>query len=197
MNFAKQSFPTAHDRADASGQLELVEARRAASRRLASAVWFPLLVGGIATVAAPTVVGLIGGEAAPGWYWGVAGPLIGMSCALFYAGRPIHLPVRVAVASAGIAIALIAGASWLGFTFTEAQAGAPVLAVAAGLGAFALLYRSPLVGLVAGAALIGAIVLIVVNTGRAEEIAYLSIGIVSCAAAIASLLMMRLEAHEG
>jgi len=196
MNFAQQSLPVAQDAGDASGQLRFVEGRRAASRRLAAAVWFPLLIGGIANIAAPTVVDLIGGDAASGWYWGFAGPLIGISCGLFYASRPIHLPVRVAITAAVIGIALMVGALFLGFSFGESRAGAPLLAVAAGLGAFAVLYRSLLVGLVGGAALIAAIALIAMNTSRAERVAYLTVGIVSCGVAIAALLTMRPEAHQ-
>jgi hypothetical protein len=196
MNFAEQSLPVAHDSEDAYGQIRFVEERRAASRRLATAVWFPLLIGGIANLAAPTVVGLIGGDAAPAWYWGIAGPLIGISCGVFYASRPIHLPARVAISSAGIAVAIVVAALLLGFSLGESQAGAPVLAVAVGLGAFAVLYRSLLVGLVSGATLTAAIALMVVNTNRAEQIAYLSIGIVGCAAAIGALSMMRPEPHQ-
>lgn len=102
----------------------------------------------------------------------------------------------MAISSAGIAVAIVVGALLLGFSFGDSQAGAPVLAVAVGLGAFGVLYRSTLVGLVSAATLIAAIVLVVVNTNRAEQIAYLSIGIVSCAAAIGALLMMRPEPHQ-
>jgi hypothetical protein len=188
MNSAQQSLPAAQNPVDAVGQLGYIKATQEASRQLAAAIWFPLLIGGIATIAAPTVIDLIGGDAAPGWYWGFAGPLIGISCALFYATRPIHLPTRIALASVGIAIALMVGALLLGFSVGDTQAGAPLLAVAAGLAAFAWLYRSPLVGIVAGANLIAALVLIAEDTSQVEQIAYLASGLVSCAVAIAALL---------
>jgi hypothetical protein len=193
MNSAQQSLPAAQNPDDAAGQLRYVEARRAAGHQLAAAVWFPLLIGGIATIAAPTAIALIGGAAASGWYWGIAGPVIGISCAVFYATRPIHLPVQEAFAAVGIAIALMVGALLLGFSVGESRTGAPLLAVTAGLGAFAWLYRSPLVGMVAAANLIAAIALIINSSGRLEQISYLATGIVSCTVAIAALLTMRSE----
>ena len=72
-----------------------------------------------------------------------------------------------------------------------------LLAVAAGLGGFAVLYRSLLVAVVAAAYLTAAIALMVTNTIWAEETAYLSIGILSCALAIGALLAMSPEsAHD-
>jgi hypothetical protein len=61
------------------------------------------------------------------------------------------------------------------------------------LGAFAWLYRSRLVGIVAAANLMAAIALTVNSSSRLEQISYLATGIVSCSVAIAAVLTMRSE----
>jgi len=188
MNSASQSIPTPANVTEAAAQLDAIEAGRSASMRLAGAVWFPLLIGGIANIAAPSVTALIGGAAAPAWYWGFAGPVIGLACAGYYASRPVQLPHRVSLISVLVAIAMGVGALVLGIGLAESAGGAPVLAVAAGLGAFAVLYRSAHVGLVAASHLVGALVMFADSSDRTAAVVFLCVGAVSCAIALAALL---------
>jgi hypothetical protein len=188
MNSASQSIPAPSDVTEAAAQLDAIEAGRSASVRLAGAVWFPLLIGGIANIAAPSVTALIGGPAAPAWYWSFAGPFIGIACAGYYASRPVQLPHRVSLISVLVAIAMGVGALALGIGLAESAGGAPVLAVAAGLGAFAVLYRSAHVGLVAASHLVGALVMFSDASDRTAHLVFLSVGALSCVVALAALL---------
>jgi len=188
MNSALQSIPPPSDADEATAQLDAIAAGRSASKRLAGSVWFPLLLGGIANIAAPSVSALIGGPAAPAWYWGVAGPVIGIACAIFYASRPVQLPHRVGLTSVGVAVAMVVGALALGISLGDSSGGAPLLAVASGLGAFAGLYRSIHVGIVAASQLVGAMVMFADTSDRTTALVFLSVGAVSCATALAALL---------
>lgn len=185
MNSAMQST------ARAEAELAAVARTQEAAHVVATAVWFPLLTGGIATLASPSVIDVIGGSAAPAWYWGIAGPAIGLACAAFYATRPVQLPVRIARASALVAVVMVASAMLLGALESDAaQTAAPMFAVAAGLTAFALLYRSGLGGVVAAAALVEGIVLAVSDSDRVQDVAVLGFGAVACGAAIVGILIL-------
>ncbi len=188
MNSASQSIPAPTDIAEATAQLDAIAAGRSASKRLAGYVWFPLLLGGIANIAAPSVYALIGGPAAPAWYWSVAGPVIGIACAFFYNSRPVQLPHRIGLTVVGVAIAMLVGALVLGISLGDSSGGAPLLAVAAGLGAFAGLYRSVHVGVVAASHFVGALVMFADTSGRTTAVVFLCVGAVSCVTALAALL---------
>jgi len=188
MNSASQSIPAPSDVAEATAQLDAIAAGRSASKRLAGSVWFPLLLGGIANIAAPSAYALIGGPAAPAWYWSVAGPVVGIACAFFYNSRPVQLPQRIGLTVVGVAIAMLVGALVLGISLGDAAGGAPLLAVAAGLGAFAGIYRSVHVGIVAASHFVGALVMFADTSDRTTALVFLSVGAVSCAIALAALL---------
>lgn len=191
MNSASQSLIVPTELRHAADALAFVNTTRLAAARSAAAVWFPLLVGGIATVAAPGAIGRIPGDAAPAWYWAFAGPSIGIACAIFYATRRIQLRARLGPLSVALAVAMITGALTLaGITGGRWQDGAPVLVVAAGLAAFALLYRSTLVGIVAGAHIIAAVIVVVADSPRIEDATTIGTGLVSCACGIAGVLML-------
>ena len=139
MNSVQQSDVS--DR-EALAQLRVADAACRASRSAAGSVWFPLLAGGVATLAAPTAIDLIGGDAAAS-YWMAAGPAVGILCAVFYASRPIQLAARRGVVSVCVAAAIVIGAMVLGAMGSGSwTAGGPVLVVAVGLGVFAWLTRA-------------------------------------------------------
>lgn len=186
---ALQSEPPPSGHVAADQQLHELAAYRRLARRTAAAVWFPLLVGGIATLAAPGATHLIGGAEADSWYWAFAGPAIGLACAAFYAARPVQLPARASVASLVLAVAMVAGAFAVALALGEQlDGGGPPVVVAAGLAVFAWLYRSSLVAVVAAAALGAGLVGVVAETARVEDTAAMVVGAVSCTCAIIALL---------
>lgn len=196
MNSASQSDTDRSDPHDAATQLTLIVETNRRSRLLAGAVWFPLLVGGIVTLAAPSVIDMIGGPAAPAWYWAVAGPAIGVACAVFYATRRVQLPATTASISVVTAAVMVIGALALGILVSgAARTAAPFLIVGSGFVVFAWIYRSALVLVVALANIIAAIVLFLVDTARIEQLVYVVCGLVACAAAVVAV--MRLTGSAG
>lgn len=182
MNSAAQSM------ADPAGDLALVRRAVRAARADASAVWFPLLLSGCVTLASPTAVALIGGADAPARFWAVAGPAIGAGCALFYAGRRVRPGRPVTAGAVLVAVALAAGALALGLLAGgDARTVLPWLAVTAGFGAFAVIYRSLLVAVVAAAQAAGAGWLWVDASARAQSWHALLVGAAACAAALVAM----------
>lgn len=183
--------------ADAEADLATVARAQAAAHRTATAVWFPLLPGGIATLASPGAVDVIGGAAPEAWYWGTAGPAIGLACAVFYGTRAVQMPGRVARGSVLVAALMVGSAMLLGALLSDdARRAAPVFVVAAGLGAFAVLYRSALVAAVAAAGLAQAIVLASTEADRAHDAAALAFGALACGAAIFGMLALERDGRS-
>lgn len=181
MNSATQSFVVPTDPATIAADLTLIGRQRRAGVRAAGAIWFPLLVGGIATIAAPGAIDLIEGDAAPAWYWGFAGPLIALACAVFYATRRVQLPTRSGAMAVAVAIAIVIGAPVAALITAEPERNsAPVIVAAGGLAAFALIYRSVLVGLVALAHTVAAIVMLATESTIADDVATIGSGLTAC-----------------
>lgn len=173
----------------AAEELARLDAYRRAGHRAAAAVWFPLLVGGIATLAAPGAYVAIGTANAPMWYWMFAGPGIGIACAVFYASRRIQLPRPSGALSVGVAVAMIAGTLGIAAVLgAVADNGAPELVVAVGLAMFAWSYRSILVAIVAVAGLGTAAVMLATDDPQIQAAATLAMGAVACVCAVVALL---------
>lgn len=188
MNSSPQSILSVASSADAGAQLSLINKRRLAAQRLAGAVWFPLLAGSVANLVAPVAASLIGGVQALGWYWGFAGPAIGVACAIFYARRPIHLQRHIAplswILAVGLVVVPVSAGIWLG----GSADGFPLLAVAAGLGGFGALLHSRHVAVVAVAHVMGSAALYVSPTERTATLTFVALGVVGCTmAAFANL----------
>lgn len=159
------------------------------SRSMLAAVWFPLLIGGIVSLASGPAIALIDRPAAPAYYWAAGGPVIGLACAAFYATRRIQPPTGLATAAAVTAGVMGTGAVLLGtLTSGDLQDAAPYFVVGVGLGVFGVLYRSLLVGAVGAVHLSLGAYLVVATPTKPHMVAALITGLTGCAAGVASLL---------
>ena len=145
----------------------------------------PALVVDVGGLAHRAILGVV--------YWAIAGPFIGLACAAFYATPPVQLSRRFGVISAAVSITMVVAALVVGISLGDSSGGAPLLAVAAGLGAFAWFYRSVHVGVVALANLVGAVTMFTDDSDRTADLTFLLIGATSCAVAIAALLVNRTD----
>jgi len=186
-NSPTQSY--APEPGEASGLLAELRHLEHQSRSMLTAVWFPLLVGGIVSLASGPAIVLIDRAAAPAYYWAVGGPVIGLACAAFYCTRRVQPPAGLAVAAVITAVVMAAGALLFGtLSSGDLREAAPFVMIGLGLGVFGALYRSPLVVAV-GAVHVGlAVYLGVATPAEPEMVAALVTGLAGCAAGLASLL---------
>jgi hypothetical protein len=181
MNSAIQSLSQVSSSREISEELDVIKALKGSARDQAGAVWFPLIAGGIFTLGSPTAINLIGGELAPAWYWGCAGPVIGLLCGFFYSKRRVRMPARRAGAAVGLAAAMVVVSLVVGLAFGKnSGATIPVAVVGVGYALFAWLYRSWHVAAVAIATGIGVVVMAVYRTNGAEDLTSLVVGAASC-----------------
>lgn len=184
MNSASQSMLPDASGGDANAQLDLIGERRAASTRLAAAVWFPLLLGGVANLGCALVLRLAGHDDVIGLYWSIAGPCIAVACGLFYARRPIHMRRHIAPIAWVLAWVLAGTPVLVGFLWGASAEGLPLLIVAAGLAGFAVLYRSGHVAVMAFANLLAAAAIYAQPDADIAVPLFLSLGSVGCVLAL-------------
>jgi len=170
---------------EAADEMRDLTAAARKGQQLAGAVWFPLLLWGIAEIASPTAVRVIeqtwsgiGADAARLWYWAGVSIVIVVACLMFYARRPVQVPRPIGLGSLGTTLAMVSVAIAIGVA--GGVAGGPVLVVALGLGAFALMYRSALIAVVACAHLIAGIALAVSGSDTLADAMLIAVGTVSC-----------------
>lgn len=182
-----QSYsPAAQRAAGLLGELRHLEHH---SQSMLTAVWFPLLVGGIVSLASGPAIALIDRPAAPAYYWAVGGPAIGIACAAFYATRRIQPPAGLALVATVTALVMAAGALLLGtLTSGDLRQAAPLLVIGVGLGVFGMLFHSLLVVAVGVAHLAIGCYLGVATPADPHMVAALVTGLAGCAAGVASLL---------
>jgi hypothetical protein len=131
-----------------------VERLRNATRSQLAALWWPLFLFGILSLASAAVIAGLGTDAL-GAYWTVAGPLGGIAVGLYYRNRERALGVEspslpYILTGLGIFVgAMTAGVAGDALGSDLAAAAGPSLVVSAGYLVFALLERSPLLGAVA------------------------------------------------
>jgi hypothetical protein len=161
-------------------------------QQLAGAVWFPLLLWGIAEIASPTAVRVIeqtwtgiGPDAAQLWYWAGVSIVIVVSCFVFYARRPVQVPRPIGLGSVGTTLVMVSVAIAIGGA--GGVAGGPELVVALGLGVFALMYRSTLIAIVATAHLVAGITLAASGSDTLADAMMIAVGTVSCVCALVAV----------
>lgn len=182
MNFTSQS------NSEPAATLALIARAAQAARQDSAAVWFPLLLSGMATLASPTAISLIGGAAAPAWYWAAVGPLIGVSCGVFYARRRVQPSLAISGTAVLVSAGIIVAALALGLLVeSPARVALPWIAVSSGLAVFSQVYRSPLVGLVALINAGGAGWLLLDSSARAQAWHALLVGVACCLTALAAM----------
>jgi hypothetical protein len=193
MDSAKQSyFRAPDDGVAAAEELRNITATAARGRQLAAAVWFPLLLWGIADIASPTATdritnafsGISDGSA-PFWYWCSVSLVIVLSCTIFYRRRPVHPPRPIAVVSLGTTLAIVAVAVLVGVI--AGTTGGPELIVGVGLLVFARMYRSRLIGIVAVAHLAAGAAIIASSSGTVSDVSFLAVGTISCVCALVAV----------
>jgi len=177
------------DAARAAGLLGELRHLEHQSKSMLSAVWFPLLVGGIVSLASGPAISLIDRTEAPAYYWAFGGPVIGIACAVFYATRRIQPPAGLASVATVTAVVMVAGALLLGtLTSGDVREAAPLLVIGVGLGVFGVLYRSLLVVAVGAAHLGIGWYLGVSDPADPYMVSALVTGLAGCIAGVASLL---------
>ena len=193
MDSAKQSyFRSPVDGVEAAEELRSITAATARGRQLAAAVWFPLLLWGIADIASPTATDRIANAfsgisdgSAPFWYWCSVSVVIVLSCTIFYRRRPVQPPRPIAVMSFGTTLAIVAVGVLVGVI--AGTAGGPELVVGVGLLVFALMYRSRLIGIVALAHLGAGVAIIASSSDTVSDISFLVVGTISCVCALVAV----------
>jgi hypothetical protein len=134
--------------------VEEVDRLRSATRSQLSAMWWPLLVFGLLTLASAALIAGFGADAL-GVYWAVAGPLGGITVGAFYRNRERAIGVESpSLPYVLTALAVLIGAMAAGVIGDAAgsplgAAAAPSLVVSAGFLVFAALERSALLAAVA------------------------------------------------
>jgi hypothetical protein len=179
---------TSQSNSEPAATLALIARAAQAARQDCAAVWFPLLLSGMATLASPTAISLIGGAAAPAWYWAAVGPLIGVSCGAFYARRRVQPSLAISRSAVLVSAGIIVAALALGLLVEgPARVALPWIAVSGGLAVFSQLYRSPLVGLVALVNAGGAGWLLLDSSAQAQAWHALLVGVACCLTALAAM----------
>jgi hypothetical protein len=193
MDSVEQSkFRAPAGRSEAAAEMREVTAAARKGQQLAGAVWFPLLLWGIAEIASPTVVRVIertwsgtGSDAAALWYWASVSVVIVVTCLVFYARRPVQVPRPNGFGSVGTTLVMVPVAIAIGVV--GGIAGGPEMVVALGLGAFALMYRSSLIAIVACAHLVAGIAIAVSGSDTLADAMVIAVGTVSCVCALAAV----------
>jgi hypothetical protein len=190
MDSVEQSkFRAPARRSEAADEMRDLAAAARKGQQLAGAVWFPLLLWGIAEIASPTAVRVIeqtwtgiGADAAQLWYWVGVSIVIVVTCLVFYARRTVQVPRPIGLGSLGTTVVMVSLAIAIGVA--GGVAGGPELVVALGLGAFSLMYRSALIAVVASAHLVAGVTLAVSGSDTLADAMMIAVGTVSCVCAL-------------
>jgi hypothetical protein len=193
MDSAKQSyFRSPVDSVEAAEELRSITAAAARGRQLAAAIWFPLLLWGIADIASPTATDRIANPftgisngSAPFWYWCSVSVVIVLSCTTFYRRRPVQPPRPIAVLSLGTTLAIVAVGVVVGVI--AGTTGGPELVVGVGLLVFARMYGSRLIATVAFAHLAVGVAIIASNSDTVSDVSFIAVGAISCLCALVAV----------
>lgn len=174
---------------DAAQTLGDLNALRRQTRRHLEGLPFALFLFGSASVVA-AVVSAVAGEEVQGVFWFIAGPVGGIAVAVHYRRREFDLGLsRAGWPYMVTAVALVIGASVLGFAFAGALWGVgPWLAVSAGYVVFGWLERSSAV--MAMALALGALS-VAVGLGGVARAAVVLNALYGCAFLTTGLLLSR------
>ena len=190
MDSVKQSkfrFPAG--RSEAADELHDLDAAARKGEQLAGAVWFPLLLWGVAEIASPTVTRVIARsgsgispDAAELWYWASVSLVIVTACMVFYRRRPVQVPRAVGFGSLGATLVMVPLAIAIGIA--GGVAGGPEIVIALGLALFAFMYRSRLIAVVAVAHLAAGIAIASSGSELLADAMLVAVGAVSCVCAL-------------
>jgi hypothetical protein len=160
------------------GELDQLHRR---SRLLMSATWFPLLIGGIVTLAGVPASMLLEDTALAGTYWLFGVTVILASCVAFYGTRRIQVPDRLAAVVTAAGLGTIACSfALVALTDDRWQGVSPLLVGGVGLGVIAFAYRSTVMAAVSAVYLFTGTLLAILQPDDAYVVGALVTGTASC-----------------
>lgn len=184
MNSASQSERSADT---ARALVADIERWTGQGRRMAAPAWFALLCVSIA-VLAWVPASLLLGSASP-VYWYVVAPLSAVVSGWFFSTRPAQSATRPGLIVLAAGLVMLAGALVLVAVYRGAWAdAAPWLVLGAGLGVFAVCWRSVTTGAVAAVTVFSSVVVAAADPDQSQVVLALVVGVTSAVGAVADLV---------